>query len=247
MKTEKTFYTYFHTRNDTNAVFYVGKGYGDRAHSVKNRNKHWRHIVAKHGRTVHIAAQWSAESEALQHEKFLILCFKDLHIPLCNMTDGGEGVSGLKHTIETKEKLRAASLGQSHSDETRAKISLSSRGRIPTEAAMEHYRLAAIARTGVYKHSNETREKLRTSHLGKTLPAEQRAKIGLASTGRRHSDESREKIRVANLGKTKTDETKAKISATGLGRKHTDEAKAKISAASIATAKRKREEKSSQS
>ena len=101
----KSFYTYFHTRNDTKAVFYVGKGRGSRAHDF-NRNTHWLRTVKKHGRTVHFAMTGLSESEAFEHEKFLILCFKDLNAPLTNMTDGGEGTSGYVQSLEVREKHR---------------------------------------------------------------------------------------------------------------------------------------------
>ena len=52
------FYTYFHTRNDTGKVFYVGKGKGRRAHEP-GRNPHWKNIVAKHGCEIKL---WSAEN-----------------------------------------------------------------------------------------------------------------------------------------------------------------------------------------
>lgn len=96
------FYTYFHTRNDTQKPFYVGKGSGNRAYD-SDRSTHWRSIVAKHGHTVHIAAEWPTEYEAFEHEKFLILCFKDMGLTLCNRTFGGEGTVGWIPTIENRK------------------------------------------------------------------------------------------------------------------------------------------------
>lgn len=98
------FYTYFHTRNDSGAVFYVGKGMGKRAHSTA-RNEHWHRVVAKCGHTVHMAMSNLSEDNAFSHEKLLIQCFKDMGIPLCNQTDGGEGTSGHIHNEETKKKM----------------------------------------------------------------------------------------------------------------------------------------------
>jgi hypothetical protein len=84
------FYTYAHTRNDTNKIFYIGKGVNNRAWVTHGRNKHWNHIVKKHGHTVKILAEWKTEKEALDHEILLISCFKDLGYLLVNMTDGGD-------------------------------------------------------------------------------------------------------------------------------------------------------------
>lgn len=137
------FYTYFHTRNDTGAVFYVGKGKGDRAYD-NLRNIFWKRVSQKHGHTVHIAANWSTDEEAIQHERFLIQCFRDLGCPLTNLTDGGEGVSGFKHTAESKARLIACLVGRVMSPESRKKISLTLTGR---------------------KLSQETKNKLRANKL----------------------------------------------------------------------------------
>jgi len=86
------YYTYFHTRNDTGTVFYIGKGSNNRYKSLENRNKHWSNIVNKCGFEPHIAAYWQTEKDAFDHEKFLILCYKDLGLDITNVTSGGDGV-----------------------------------------------------------------------------------------------------------------------------------------------------------
>lgn len=101
------FCTYSHHKPD-GTLFYIGKGSVKRAHAKDNRNPHWKNIVAKHGSyKVEILANWPTEAEALEHEKFLISCFRDLGFSLANVTNGGDGVSGHKHSAETKAKLSA--------------------------------------------------------------------------------------------------------------------------------------------
>lgn len=100
------FYTYAHLK-PCGTIFYIGKGSLKRAHAKDNRNKHWKNIVAKYGYSVKILAPWKQEKEALEHEKFLIKVFKDLGYSLVNYTEGGEGVSGYKHTKDTKLKMSA--------------------------------------------------------------------------------------------------------------------------------------------
>lgn len=114
------FYTYCHVRNDTNKVFYVGKGNADRAYSCADRNSHWKRIVAKHGHAVYIAAHWPTEAEAFEHEKFLILCFRDMGYTLANHTDGGEGASGYKQLPAAKQKISATHFGK-HKTEAHCK------------------------------------------------------------------------------------------------------------------------------
>lgn len=97
---------YLHYRHDTGECFYIGKGTEKRAHARDGRNQYWERINAKCGRSVVIAQYFELESDALSYEVDLIARFK----PVANITTGGEGVSGLKHTEETKEKCRQATL-----------------------------------------------------------------------------------------------------------------------------------------
>jgi len=105
------FYTYAHYTPDKN-LFYIGKGNGRRAYIFHKRNNHWNNIVKKHGKPeVQILAHWNTEAEAFDHEKLLISCFKDMGHTLCNMSEGGEGPTGLKHSEEFKQKIRELHTG----------------------------------------------------------------------------------------------------------------------------------------
>jgi hypothetical protein len=101
-------YTYSHNKPD-GTPFYIGKGSGNRAHKG-TRNIYWKRVVAKYGYEVQILAYWKTHKEALDHEKLLISCFKDMGIKLANFTDGGEGC-------------------ENPSEETRLKMSLAKKGR----------------------------------------------------------------------------------------------------------------------
>ena len=108
------FYTYAHYTPE-GRLFYIGKGTGSRAHIFYGRNDHWRNVVKKHGKPdVQILASWDTEEEAFSHEVLLIKCFKDLGHKLCNLSDGGEGPSGLKHSEESKVKMSVANIGNKH-------------------------------------------------------------------------------------------------------------------------------------
>ena len=88
------FYVYEHIRNDTNAIFYVGKGKKERAYRVNDRNEYWKNIVNKTGYTVRFVVKDVDEELAYLVEEERIDQLKRLGIKLTNLTLGGEGASG---------------------------------------------------------------------------------------------------------------------------------------------------------
>lgn len=110
----------------------------------------------------------------------------------------------------------------------------------------------SIERKGITRtpHSEETKEKLRQSHLGKKLSEEHKEKLRQSHLGKSLSSETKEKIRLGNLGRLVSDdtkiknaqaskgrthsiETKEKIGRSSKGRKHSDESKEKMSKANL--------------
>ena len=102
------FYVYIHCRADDGEPFYAGKGSGRRAWAKTGRSAWWKRIVAKHGLIVKIQKHFQDESEAFASEIETIAILRDLGYELCNLTDGGEGASGSKHTSETRGKISKA-------------------------------------------------------------------------------------------------------------------------------------------
>jgi hypothetical protein len=100
------FYVYEHIRLDTNAVFYVGKGKGRRCFEARRRNQHWKRVVAKAGGfDVCIVVDKIDEELAFLAEQELIAKLKSQGASLANITDGGEGASGYRHTDEARIKF----------------------------------------------------------------------------------------------------------------------------------------------
>ncbi len=121
---------YCHTRNDTNEIFYVGKGTPTRSRTSGSRNKYWKHVVTKAGGfKVHIIAANLFEQEALNFEILLIKKLREQNVKLTNITAGGEGTSGIKLSEEHKQKLRKAHLGKKLSPEHIAKCVASKLGK----------------------------------------------------------------------------------------------------------------------
>jgi group I intron endonuclease len=96
------------------------------------------------------------------------------------------------------------------------------------------------------KFSEETKQKMRQAQLGKKLSEEQKEKLRRANLGKKVSDETKEKLRIANTGRVKSPETieklknriyteehKEKLRQANLGKKHSDETREKIRKASL--------------
>lgn len=162
------FYTYAHYKPD-NSVFYIGKGRGRRAWAKDNRNPHWRHVVAKHGEhKVEVLAQWPTEQEAFEHEKFLIWCFRKMGCSMANITDGGDGPSGYRHTDETKAKLSLHHKHFHNLPEQKAKNSARNKLKMQNPEHKEKVRAGALA----YMVNPENRERSRQAALQQTSKPE---------------------------------------------------------------------------
>jgi hypothetical protein len=111
---EPVYYVYFHRRNDTNAVFYVGKGKDRRAWSKGSRNKHWKHITEKHGYTVELVEEGLTEKQSFEREMFYVdsLGFENL----VNLTVGGNTTTGYSHTDETRALLKQQCISRKESN-----------------------------------------------------------------------------------------------------------------------------------
>jgi hypothetical protein len=81
------FYVYGHFTQDTNELFYVGKGVGQRKDRRNKRNNFWQNIYKKHGLRVEILLDNLNEDEAFYQEYLAVKEYK----PRANLVDGGAG------------------------------------------------------------------------------------------------------------------------------------------------------------
>ena len=175
---------YVHARPDSSSVhgiFYVGKGSKARSFRLNKRNAYHTNIINKHGKdSILIGAfQCSNEDTAFDLERGLIKCLRRSGVRLANMTDGGEGFTGGRHTEVSKSLISLASKSHAHeiglcntlkfkgipkSSEQRAKMSASAIGRVLDQA---------------------TRLKISLGHLGKTTSESTKLSMSLAHTGKK--------------------------------------------------------------
>lgn len=182
------FYVYEHTRRDTGAVFYVGKGSGYRLRVAQHRGKHWRGIVRKHGYDARIVFETDDEELAFLAEQELIDKYRRQGVTLVNVTSGGGGMVGWHPSPDTVAKRAEKQRGQRR-PATSAKL----RGR-PKSA--EHRRKLAEARRGK-KHTAETRALMSRQRQGRKLPMVTCTCCGrlltVANAARWHMDNCRER------------------------------------------------------
>ena len=167
------YYTYAYLREDK-TPYYIGKGKGKRIYSTNRIIK-----PPKDKSRVIYLKQNLTEEEAFRHEIYMIAVFgrKDLGTGiLYNLTDGGDGASGLSHSEESKIKMSEAKKGKSQSEETRRKMSEAKKNQ-----------------------SEETRRKISEAKKGKTFSEESRRNMSDAS--KNPSEETRRKKSVAMSGR----------------------------------------------
>lgn len=130
--------------------------------------------------------EFGLDSEELRvREIFWIKHYREAGYDLCNMTDGGDGVVGSRHTPESK-----------------LKISLALRG-VPK--SKEHIEKVRVAKTGAHL-SKEHIEKLRKANTGRKISDETRMKMSASQRARY--------ARTPKEGYAHSEETRAKISAS---------------------------------
>lgn len=211
---------------------YIGKGKGNRYkdHLTDCRNKIFENKIAYWSRNgiepmIEFIETELTEQEAWDLETSIIKSIGRLDKgegPLLNLTDGGEGASGIvpwnkgKKTQdymspEAREKLNEKLKGMKKPKGHGEKVSAALKGKAKSES---HKKALSEALKG-----NEPWNK------GKTGVQESWAK------GKTFTDEHKKKLSESHKGRANTEEQKAKISAKLKGRKLSEETKRKMSEA----------------
>ena len=105
---ERIYYVYEWFKKDSEDVFYVGKGKGNRYKSIANRNPYFLNVYTKYDSDVRIVKNNLTEKEALEYEYYLIKKYRDKYGEdyLTNLTSGMDGYIGFTRTEKSKERIR---------------------------------------------------------------------------------------------------------------------------------------------
>lgn len=191
-------YVYTLTDPRNGMPFYVGKGHGKRCEFHLDEAKYYtkrkskklnkiRKLMALGMKPVITKVEEDvSDAQAIDFECLLIAEMRDIGIPLTNMTDGGDGAKGYRHTEEYKQMMRDKFAGRVITEEHRLKMC-----KPKSEAGRASMAKARQAMT--YRPSEETKQKTAQALLGRPSPMK----------GKTHSDEARAKMREAGKGKPK--------------------------------------------
>jgi hypothetical protein len=213
------FYTYAYLREDR-TPYYIGKGKRNRAY-----NKHQKGIsVPKDKSRIIFLKQNLTEAEAFRHEIYMIAVFgrKDLGTGILrNMTNGGEGPSGMVHSEETKDKIRQRAMGRKASQKTKQKLSKIHKGRKHTEEwkKIQSERMKGNTYGLGRKHSPDSLKKMSESQKGKKVSEEAKRKMSESGKVKIFSEEHRKNIGKASEGRKHSEETKRKLKGINKNRK----------------------------
>ena len=201
-------------RNLKNHKVYIGSG----INIEKRRTEHFNALRKGVHHNKHLQRAWNKYGEDIFEFKILLYCNSEELLGneqdamdyytellgwagLCNISPTAGSSLGVKRSMETRAKLSVSHKGKKFSPETRARMSAAGKGNTNSRGA---------------KRSLETRAKLSASARMKQSP-ETCAKISASLTGRKKappSPETRAKLSAASMGHKVSKETRAKISAS---------------------------------
>lgn len=183
--------------DESGTPIYVGKGTGKRDRRYHPGPK----VRVREGIT---------ENEAFETERALIRAIgRKPNGPLLNLSDGGEGISGYRYTVEQRARVSAGAKRRGISPETIAKM------------------IASPTRGRFGPHTEETKAKISRKKTGHPVTEEMRAKIKAARVGQNMSVQVAA-LRVANTGRHPGPKVVERIGALWRGKKLPDEHKAKL-------------------
>jgi hypothetical protein len=189
-------YTLIDPRN--NLPFYVGKGSGERCNAHVVEAKYYvkrkslklnkiRKLMRLGMEPIVIKLEENvSDKQALDLECLLIAEMRDLGFALTNMTDGGDGAQGYKHTEEYKQVMREKFKGRIITEEHRQKMC-----KPKSEQGRKNIALARLQMD--YRPTDEHKRKTSEALKGRPSPMQ----------GRTQTDEAKAKMSAWRKGRPK--------------------------------------------
>jgi hypothetical protein len=189
-------YTLIDPRN--NLPFYVGKGSGERCNAHVVEAKYYvkrkslklnkiRKLMRLGMEPIVIKLEENvSDKQALDLECLLIAEMRDLGFALTNMTDGGDGAQGYKHTEEYKQMMREKFKGRIITEEHRQKMC-----KPKSEQGRKNIALARLQMD--YRPTDEHKRKTSEALKGRPSPMQ----------GRTQTDEAKAKMSAWRKGRPK--------------------------------------------
>jgi hypothetical protein len=178
--------------------FYVGKGSGERCNAhvveakyyVKRKSpklKKIRKLMRLGMEPIVIKLEENvSDKQALDLECLLIAEMRDLGFKLTNMTEGGDGAQGYKHTEEHKQRMSELQKGRVFTEEHRQAM-------CKPKSEQGRKNIAEARLTTTYRPSEETKKKTSEALKGRPSPMQ----------GRIQTDEAKAKMSAWRKGKPK--------------------------------------------
>lgn len=135
-----------------------------------------------------------------------------------NLTLGGDGLLGVKHSEEFKAFISEVHKGRVVSDLTRERLRAAHEARPEHEKAELAEKIASANSKRTPEERDRIAEAIAASKRGKKRPSEVMEKVAQANRGKRRSDEAIAKTAAANRGRKRSSELRAKMSAIAKAR-----------------------------
>lgn len=213
---EKCFiYALYHPNSKRVYVGKTSKGMKrPRAHSEPGHLRQYAHLprakwiqsLKKRGLEPKIAILEVCEriEDLDEAEKFYISCFRAIEVPFLNLTDGGDGINGYRHSDKARARMSAKHKALANTEEGRKKMFDISNGYWSTPEAREKKRQERLG----YVQSEDVKSKISAAHKGKTKTAEERVNMSAAAKQRWANPEYRARQVKAQVEAKSTDKAR---------------------------------------